>query len=75
MQLDLNIWTVYDHPTDFPDCFVGRRHTARTGPTDDYVTGATAEEVAKKIQERERYVLDFMPRDPSDDPQIIGSWI
>lgn len=39
---NLSIWTVYDHPSDYKDTFVARRHEAGQGvhgPTGDVITG------------------------------------
>jgi hypothetical protein len=41
----LSIWTVYDHPADYPDGFIARRHEAGEGvhrPTNDVITGGLA---------------------------------
>lgn len=70
------LWTLYDHPLDFPDCFVARKYSGLTGKaTDEYVTGATPGEVLVKIQAIDPNPNMFLPRDPGDDPKIMGTWI
>ena len=70
----LNIWTVYDHPKDFPHSFVARRFEVR-GPfpvvTDDIVQGEL-----EIIRESFRQAgLVKLMRNDDDDPKIVESWI
>lgn len=69
----LPMWTIYDHPMDFPQEFVARRHdVTRQGPvpTDDVVTGGTLEEVRAQIPPG----LFCTPRSESDDSVIVETW-
>lgn len=73
---DYNIWTLYDHPTDFPDCYVARRFSGMTGiASDQTITGQSPGEVLLKIEAVDPNACQFIPRSPSDDPVIMGSWI
>lgn len=68
----LSIWTVYDHPKDFPDCFVARRFNGKTSqPTDDIITGSL--DIIR--QSMELCALHRMPREPVDDPKIVEVWL
>jgi hypothetical protein len=70
----LGIWTVYDHPRDFPDCFVARRSLSSAGGifmTDEVVTAATLEEL-RALLPPGLYRID---RDPLDDPVIVEVWL
>jgi hypothetical protein len=70
----LSIWTVYDHPKDYPDTFVARRHAAgqgTSGPTGDVVIGDIA-----MIREAMQLNGFFrMPRAPADDLRIVETWM
>jgi hypothetical protein len=74
----LAMWTVYDHPSDFPECFVARKWEipAREAPR------ATAEVLTAPTltQLRELIVMDTcclarMDRDPAADPKIVEVWL
>jgi hypothetical protein len=69
--MPLSLWTVYDHPRDFPHCYVARRFVLDK-PTGDYMTSADLEAIRKQLM---HLGLTCMPRDPSDEPQIIETWI
>jgi hypothetical protein len=72
----LSIWTVHDHPTDFPDTFVARRSEAGGGNPDPV---ATADVVTGDLAViRESMVmcgLYRMARAPSDEAQIVETWM
>lgn len=65
------LWTIYDHPKDHPDFFVARRYLGETPST---VTLAHTE--IEQLRELFRLQgMICMPRDPSDDPVIVETWI
>ena len=67
-------WTVYDHPRDYPDCFIARRWIAVGGevvPTTDMFTGATLDEVRALLPPG----LVYFPRAEQDDPKIVEVWL
>lgn len=66
----LNIWTVYDHPTDFPNSYVARRFEY------DKATGDIVQGELSIIRESfRRCGLTCLPRDPSDDAKIVECWL
>jgi hypothetical protein len=70
----LALWTVYDHPSDFPDRFVARLSLiSRTGTvvTNETVSAATLEELRDRLPPG----LHRLDRDPSDDPVIVETWL
>lgn len=71
----LSIWTVYDHPTDFPTEFVARRHKVRPGSepvaTTDLVRGDSLAAVRTQIPRG----LTRLPRNTQDDPCIVEVWL
>jgi hypothetical protein len=70
----LPIWTVYDHPSDFPDCFIARMSlVSRAGMvmTKETVTGVTLGELRSRLP---RGLVRF-DRDPADDSVIVEVWV
>lgn len=77
MSAVLGIWTVYDHPSDYPDGFIARLHEVLPGG----VHRATAHTVMAPSLDEVRELLPHLryrmriDRHPSDDPVIVESWI
>lgn len=74
MPGDLIMWTIYDHPRDYPDSFVAHKWIIRNGqaiPTDEALESTDLCELRKKIPPG----LYRMARDASDDPTIIETWL
>lgn len=69
-EYQFDMWTVYDHPTDYPNGFIARRFTL-DGPTSNTVTGATLEAVRAAIPQG----LVCLPRAGSDDKVIVETWL
>jgi len=74
----LNIWTVYENPLDFPGQFVARRFE-NNKPTLDHFADPLLERVrewvhlqAAQYGQGSPYRLD---RAPSDDPDILETWL
>ena len=67
----LTTWTVYDHPRDFPHCYVARRFEGER-PTGDLVVAADLDALRQQLIERGLVCLD---RDPEDDPAIMETWL
>ena len=76
MMNALAIWTVYDHPTDYPDKFVARRFdVGHDGPK------LSASVIIADDLDKLRRVLEFelrlvrITRSPEDDPKIVENWL
>jgi hypothetical protein len=71
----MSIWTVYRHPADFPEHFVGRRHEVTTGGglavTADILVADTLDGVRAQLPPG----LHRVVRQPGDRPSIVESWI
>jgi hypothetical protein len=72
----LDIWTVYDHPTDYPNNYVARRFTIDASggarPTDSII-------VAPDLARLRAYLagtlfLARLDRQPLDKPDIVETW-
>jgi hypothetical protein len=67
----LSLWTLYDHPRDFPDCFVARRFELDR-PTSHVMTAPTLEALRNAMQ---HLGLVRIERSPEDDAKIIEVWL
>ena len=71
----LKLWVVYDHPRDHPSTFIARLFVIRANesqPTSEYMTAPRLGMIRAEMMRRG---LVCLPRDPSDDPKIVESWI
>jgi len=71
----LEIWTIYDHPKDYPDRFVARRHDVDgAGPvaTDHVIT---APDLATLRKAMIVLGLTCLTRQEEDDPVIVETWM
>lgn len=66
----LSIWTIYDHPRDFPDNFVARAFT--TGPTNEIILATELEQLRDAF---DKAGLVCLARNPNDDPNIVETWL
>ena len=74
-QIELSVWTITDHPADFPTMFVARHHIV--GPVGERTTD---EIILSPSLEGLRYLLELRGltnagRRPEDHPVIVESWI
>jgi hypothetical protein len=65
------IWTVYDHPRDYPEGFIARKFLSEQ-PTSETITAATLDEIREAMWQRG---LTPLHRSPNDDPVIVETWI
>ena len=71
----LSIWTIYEHPGDYPDGFVVRKFDivhGKTEPVPSIAFGAPTLETARSLLPAG---LRRLPRAETDEPQIVESWI
>ncbi|MGR5347166.1 hypothetical protein [Vibrio mediterranei] len=67
--------TLFDNPLDFPNKAVLRVFEvvgANAVPTRLHLVADTAEELSDMMHST---TLAYFPRDPHDDPQIVGTWL
>lgn len=70
----VSVWTVYDHPRDYPDAWVARRSEIGFGTvthTADMFTADTLDELRALIPPG----LVCVRRSPGDDPKIVEIWL
>lgn len=71
----LQLWTVYDRPSDFPAAFVARRHDVyRDGsrPTRYFLMALDLEDLRNTLEAMGLALV--CRRDPEDDPCIVETW-
>lgn len=69
------MWTIYDHPRDFPGGFIARRHQVgpgRSEPTSDVVVAEHLQDLREHFEEQG---LSCISRQPDDDPVIVETWL
>jgi hypothetical protein len=72
-EQDLLVWTIYDHPSDFPDSYVVRPHSTKLGsPLTVHIQHAQLDHVRGAL---EHLGLTCLPRSPEDDPSILETWL
>lgn len=64
------LWTIYKHPSDYPDKYVARKFILDK-PTSEILIGDTLEEIRKMLP----LGLTRFDRNPEDDPVIVETWI
>lgn len=65
------VWTVYDHPTDFPANFIARLYVG-VDPTDQIIVTETLDALRMRLAEKG---LTPVNRHPDDDANIVECWI
>lgn len=74
----LDIWTVYRHPTDYPDKYVARKFTVGGGGTGGIVRASTDMFVEDTLEDVRALIpsgLVCLERDNRDEPHIVETWI
>lgn len=67
----LFMWTIYDHPTDYPDDYVARRFIMDR-PTSKVMLSKDIEELREAFRTRGLMVI---PRAENDDSKIVEVWM
>lgn len=71
----LVMWTVYDHPRDFPHCFVARKYEVGVGGvcvTREVMVSDKLEKLRTILLKRG---LTCLTRNAQDDPKIVETWL
>lgn len=71
MSEGLSIWTIYDHPKDFPDQFVARLFVGEE-PSNIVLVSEDIEQLRAALASNG---LTVLCRSPSDDPKIVEVWL
>lgn len=77
MEDPLRIWTLYDHPKDYPQGYVVRQWVV-TAKGEQPTATIIQSDAVDKIEAfmAECYPgLTWIPRSENDDPVIMGTWL
>ena len=69
--MPLKMWTIYDHPSDYPDCFVAREFVLDK-PTENFIACNDIDSLRGQLLDMG---LTCVPRSPEDQPQIVETWL
>lgn len=76
MSAVLSVWTVYEHPRDYPDDFVVREHRVYSdGTTHPMPEAQRYQTLSAARAPLETRGLHRMPRAEQDDPCIVETWL
>lgn len=64
-------WTIFDHPNDFPDCFVARMFIGED-PQGSVICSTSIELLREEMRRRG---LICIPREAEDAPKIVETWL
>ncbi len=73
----MNLYTIYNNPTDYPDTYVVRRWEIvapenKPTPKNVVIIGSDLNEIRSALREMGLYVI---PRDETDDEKIVETWL
>lgn len=72
------VWTIYDHPSDYPACFVARMFIMFDGKstaTAKVLTANTLTAVRREVMSAMPHLPDCIDRAANDDPVIVECWV
>lgn len=72
----LRMWTIYDHPPDYPDKFVARMFEVNANglrPTGSIIIGSDLEKLRNVLQ-FEMHLVKLM-RNSEDNSKIVETWL
>lgn len=70
---EVEIWTVYDHPSDYPNKIVARKFL-NDKPTKEFIIGDNIKSVRKQLLSHNPNLTRFEPH-PTDDIVILETWL
>ena len=71
----LSLWSIYDHPDDFPDNYVARMfHSDKDGAraTNKVMVGPSLNQIRNVMQSAG---LTCLMRDRNDPPNVVETWL
>jgi len=74
--MSMTMWVLYDHPRDCPDAYVAREwlfERDRVIPTESVIKAPELETLREIMLTQMGKTC--LPRNPTDDPVIIESWV
>jgi hypothetical protein len=71
----LDMWTIYFNPRDYPDLWVARRFVIGGGPVPQPTADMFVADSLAEVRALLPCGLAMIPRDPTDDYQIVETWL
>ena len=71
----LVLWTIYDHPKDYPTAFVARKFLIGRGTATATTTLLASPQLEDLREAMQRMGLTCLTRMPDDDAVIVETWI
>ena len=75
MSDGLNIWTIYDHPKDYPDHYVTRLSIVTAGGPDVTSVVLYSDDLEELRDVMRQQGLTCLARFDEDDPKIVEVWL
>jgi hypothetical protein len=75
MSDGLNIWTIYDHPTDYPYWYVTRLSIVKGGEPEITSIVLYSEDLEELRDVMRQQGLTCLARFDEDDPKIVEVWL
>jgi hypothetical protein len=72
LEDQVEVFVIYDHPSDFPDSFVVRRWVGGVPDTDLFCASHQLDVIRRELLARGLYPI---PRNIEDDPVIVETWV
>jgi hypothetical protein len=72
------MWTIYDHPEEFPHCYVARRFEvcgAEVHETNQVIVAHKLTAVREHLIRYHDPLTRIVPRTAGDDPKVIETWM
>lgn len=66
----IRVWTIYDHPEDYPDSFIARKFL-NNSPTDDIIVSDNLANIEQELEDMGYCELPV--HEPN--PQIVSVWM
>lgn len=71
----MELWTIYDHPSDWPDGYIARKHLVIDGTGGPTPHVLTCEQLEPLREQMRMMGLACLTRSPEDDPVIVETWL
>ncbi|MEC5161644.1 MULTISPECIES: hypothetical protein [unclassified Janthinobacterium] len=71
------IWIIYDHPADYPHCFVARKflYDGASTATETVLTATSLTLIRRNVINAMPHVPNCLERAPGDDAVIVECWV
>ena len=71
----LDLWTIYQHPDDYPGEYVARKFSVGWGKAEASATEMFVADTLAEIRALIPPGMFCLKRDPRDEPHIVETWL